>query len=173
MGKELEDKSENILEDSKIEFYEKQLERVNYWLSFAEAKNAALIVLNFAALTFLATLFQYAPVICSISMIFFLASSFICIYSFYPNESSNTEDNLLFFGDVSKHNEAQEYVKLVSEKYFSGTDDNRNIDKLLMDYSDEILINSKITRKKYKAFRKSIIIDCLGLISCVLAIIIA
>ena len=31
-----------------ISFFEKQLERVNYWLSYAETKNAAMIALNVA-----------------------------------------------------------------------------------------------------------------------------
>ena len=33
-----------------VEFYEKNLERVNYWLQFAEAKNAAVIAFIVAIL---------------------------------------------------------------------------------------------------------------------------
>ena len=35
----------------KIEFYEKNLDRINYWLQFAEAKNAAVIAFVVAILT--------------------------------------------------------------------------------------------------------------------------
>ena len=35
-----------------ISFFEKQLERVNYWLSYAETKNAAMIALNVAMFFF-------------------------------------------------------------------------------------------------------------------------
>ena len=42
----------SILDDKKIknveEFFSTQLERTNYWLSFAEAKNAGLLAINIA-----------------------------------------------------------------------------------------------------------------------------
>lgn len=36
-----------------VSFLDSQLDRVNYWLSFAEAKNGALLALNVAALALL------------------------------------------------------------------------------------------------------------------------
>ena len=38
------------MKQKKIDFYEKNLDRVNYWLQFAEAKNAAIIAFVVAAL---------------------------------------------------------------------------------------------------------------------------
>lgn len=36
-----------------VDFLNSQLDRINYWLSFAEAKNGALLALNVAALALL------------------------------------------------------------------------------------------------------------------------
>lgn len=184
-----------MMNDERVLFLEKQLERVNYWLSFAEAKNAGLIVVNTTALSFLTGLFQYASTVCSVAMIGLLASSFICVISFWPNMSSNSSSicqepkdkesgqqvsipknqNLLFYRDISEIKTVKEYFTcLDNKKYFScNSNEQGDVNGVLNDYADEILINSRITVRKNECFKKAILIDCLCLVVCIVAVIIA
>ena len=76
------------MEQNLEEHLEKQLERVNSWLSFAEAKNVGLIAANIAMLAVIIGLFQEAPVFCVVAGIITLISCALCLISFMPNLSS-------------------------------------------------------------------------------------
>lgn len=168
-------------------YFKEQLDRTNQWLSFAEAKNAALIVLDTAIIGFIVKLFLDAilktydysislnfsikPVhVFSLLLIIFLFSLLISIASFLPNLSSEKTKtksdnmvetyNLLFFGDLAKFNSTDDYIRYVCRKYsFS---DNYIEHPLIIDYANEILINSKIAVRKYQLFRKAVYFSIVG-----------
>jgi len=134
-------------------------ENVNNWLKFAEAKNGALIALNSAMIFGLVrammnnkNLYIESYVNC---MIFLLVVSIVmAILSFIPKlkypyikfDIPSKNDNLLYFGDVSKYSE-EEY----SKKLMKIIEKSEN-DKLDKFYIQQIVINSKITYIKYKQF---------------------
>lgn len=66
-----------------LSHFENQFERTNYWLSFAEAKNGAIIAINVALIAVLITIFDKAPIFCIVAVIFFLISCSISLISFY------------------------------------------------------------------------------------------
>lgn len=65
------------------EHFEKQLDRINTWLSFAEAKNAALIVFDVAMLTIFADVYSKYTLFSTILIVIFLISGILCLYSFF------------------------------------------------------------------------------------------
>lgn len=162
---------ENIKANNELlEYLEKQLEKTNYWLSFAEAKNGALIALNIALIVALSSIFDKSPICCTICIIIFILSSLFCLYAFFPNEKSKAENkeakvkeeklNLLFYGDISKITTVEKFIELVRKRY------NFNVKSgvLEFDIANEIIQNSRITNKKYKLFAYAVKIDVLALI---------
>ena len=95
-------------------FLEKQLDRTNYWLSFAEAKNAALIAFNVAIIAFIAEFQEDLPIFSTVIMILSVVSTVICLISFIPITNNCTtinthatavtpneqKDNLIFWHDI-------------------------------------------------------------------------
>lgn len=76
-----------------ISFFEKQLERVNYWLSYAETKNAAMIALNVAICAALISM-SLSDRLYVIAMVGLLVSTIILMVSFFPflaNKASKKE----------------------------------------------------------------------------------
>lgn len=155
-----------------IEFLEKEFERVNNWLSFAEAKNGALFAVNIAIMSVLMSNFDKAPIVCTIAMLIFLFSNFVCLTSMFPNtqsrpdrlNDSKMEDlNLLFFGDIEKISTTEEYIDLTVRRYFSH-DKFDLTDKLIYDLASEVLINSRITAVKYNKFKYAVKVDVLALV---------
>ena len=71
--------------NNRIEFLKDHFERINYWLSFAEAKNGALVAVNIAIMALIIDLFSYAPCLCAFILCCLTISSIICIVSFWPN----------------------------------------------------------------------------------------
>lgn len=103
------------------EHFEKQLQQTNYWLSFAEAKNAAIIVFNVTLIGLLFDSLNENHIMFLISSILFVVSCLISLYSFLPNMNSkakntideeNCERNLIFYGDIAKIGKTEEYIKL-------------------------------------------------------------
>ena len=78
--------TEENLEQNKelVDFFEKQFDKINYWLSFAEAKNGALIALNVAIMAALISIFEVIPVLSALIIILLVISSIICLLSFMP-----------------------------------------------------------------------------------------
>ncbi len=68
-----------------VDFLKEQLERTNYWLSFAEAKNGAVIALNIAIMTIMVDLYSYAPTLCTVVLSLLTVSCIICLISFLPD----------------------------------------------------------------------------------------
>lgn len=155
------------------EFLKEQLERVNYWLSFGEAKNGALIAINMALMALLIELFKYAPLLCTITLICLALSNCICLLSFVPDLTSNNAGNsnsidiksinLLFYSDIAKLDKEQyidalkiEYTDLFDKESFEG--------KRELDYVSEIYTNSCIAARKYHLFRKAVYIDLIAMV---------
>ena len=152
--------------------FENQLERTNFWLSFAEAKNGAIIAINVALIAVLITIFDKAPIFCVIAISCFLASCTLGLISFIPNTKSrpdvNTmtsgeELNLLFYGDVASIETTERYIELSINRYFSGRGMTL-VNKLVYDLASEVLINSWITIKKYNCFKNAVKLDFMALV---------
>ncbi len=163
-------KNDIELKNKMIEHFEKQLERTNYWLSFAEAKNGALIAINVALTAALITLFDKAPIFCIIAISFYLVSCILSLISFIPNTNSrpeakvilnNENNNLLFYGDIATIGNTEKYIELSIKKYFPGQRILVN-DRLVYDLASEIIINSRITTKKYRDFKRALKVDFLA-----------
>lgn len=171
---------ENI-EQKTEDYFEKQLERVNSWLSFAEAKNAGLIAVNVAMLAVVIGFFQEAPVFCVIAGVVTLISCAFCLISFSPVFNSeklrwkipkykpDKEYNLIFYMDIAEISDIDTYMKLVNKNYFGGK---AVFDKKSNDLAFEIMENCKITMNKYNWFRIALKSDLVALI-CVVVLFIA
>lgn len=155
--------------DKLILHFEKQLERTNYWLSFAEAKNGAIIAINVALMAVLISIFDMAPIFCIIAISCFLVSCSVSLFSFIPNTKSrpdanatlnDNELNLLFFGDIALIGTTERYIQLNINRYFSGCE--ISVNSLIYDLASEVLINSQIASKKYGDFKWAVKIDFLA-----------
>jgi hypothetical protein len=140
---------------------------VNNWLKFAEAKNAALVAFNSAAV---AGIMQAYPtdkpdlmVFKGIMIALFSISICISIYTFLPIlsktfsyqkyeeskfESEKPNLNSLFYGHHCKITSKQ-LLTLINIKT---PIENQKIPNLEMDIADQIITNSEITMSKYKLF---------------------
>lgn len=142
------------------EFLEKQFDRVNTWLSFAEAKNGVLIAFNIAVVTAIVDLLNEVTVISAVCIISLILSTSIALISFFPDTKTTTKDvpaladaetdslNLIFYGDISKLNYEQ-YRELVCKRYLSIS----SLDNYQDDLCKEIHYNSKIAMRKYCFFK--------------------
>lgn len=153
---------------------EKQLEHINTSLSFAEAKNIALIAFNVAMMSLLNDLYTENKIFFCITLLFIVTSSLVSILSFRPNLSSRAkknkdnsnnmhESNLIFFGNIAKIDNENSFLKYTAKRYFSKTNFD-NFDNILIDLASEILINSKITYKKNIYFKNALILDVVCLL---------
>ena len=168
------------------EFFSTQLERTNYWLSFAEAKNAGLIAINIAIIGILMEKGKILEMGRVAVLLCLLASSIICIVSFYPNmkskekkEQTSEAKNLVFYRDIAEFESEEKYTTKVLNDYFGinreDTDaTNRDdVSALSADLAAEVFINSKITVRKYSTFRWSVILDIVALAGLALLLVIA
>lgn len=170
------------MEQNLEEYLEKQLERVNSWLSFAEAKNVCLIAANIAMLAVIIGLFQEAPVFCVVAGIVTLISCALCLISFMPNLSSevlrrkkqkyNSQKtyNLIYYKDIDEIGDAKIYVELIKKKYY---EDKASITNKANDLADEIIVNSQITMNKYTWFGYALKVDLLAIACIVILFIVA
>lgn len=161
---------------------EKQLEHTNYWLAFAEAKNAALLALNIAVIAVCSDMYsrdssdRVSMQILFITILFYIVSSAIALVSFSPNMATKSkadvavslfqDRNLLFYGNIALIPSAKDLLKQVRDKYFIDmkiTDKCLMENKLLIDLGDEIIINSQITTSKLKLFKIALTLDIVAL----------
>ena len=77
------------MENNNRDFHEKNLERVNYWLQFAEAKNAAIIAFIVAILAVIFSIEEQNDIILVIITTIYVAALVIAIISFYPKYKKN------------------------------------------------------------------------------------
>ena len=147
---------------------------VNEWLRFAEAKNGALLGFNSALLlaivnilmtnTNKTNLYIYSYLL---SGVFFIGISCITlILSFFPEtlRSKNLQkeknivfNNYLYFGHLAKY-DAEDFYK-ASKKQYSKKEEFEK------DLAEQIVINSKISAKKYKFFRIAMLFLTCGLLT--------
>lgn len=162
------------------DFLKEQLERTNYWLSFAEAKNAALVALNIAVIA-VCTQIDFLDVTMQVLLcVLFIASTFCCLKSFSPkiNNKATGDDtiatenyNLIFYADVVKIGNADKYLDKLQENYeFEFHEKEKNECR---DLAEEIIINSEITMSKYRLFKKAIKIDMITILVFIVCLIIA
>lgn len=151
-----------------IVFFEKQLERVNYWLSYAETKNAAMIALNVAMCAVFISM-SLPGSLYAVVMVGLLVSTIILMISFFPflgnkvskKKKEKTEDNYIFFGDIALTNNANDYISKVDIRYFNGKQQSNENSKLVLDLANEIIYNSRLARRKFVVFRLALGIDIL------------
>ena len=163
-------------------YFEKQLERVNSWLSFAEAKNAGLFAANIAILVVVIGLFNTVPVFCVVAGIITMASCAVCLCSFRPifnsklirkgviKYDSHKDYNLIFYMDIAEIDDLNIYISLVNKRYFSNKGYFSNKAK---DLAYEVMENCKITREKYRMFSKAVLIDLVAFVSIIILFIAA
>ena len=159
-------------------YFENQFEYVYKWLSFAEAKKAALVAFNVAVLKVANDIKDIPTGLKIFILILLIVSLIIALKSFFPDLSSKVEDsesefnenkNLIFFQDIAQIPNEHALLKLVKKKYFPEEDDNYIENKYLLDLSSEILINSRIALNKYKSFRTALYIDMIAIVSIMFA----
>lgn len=163
------------------QFLDRQLERTNYWLSFAEAKNAALLAFNIAVIAFVADFQKDLPVMSTLVMFVFIIASLVCLRSFLPNDTSRPDpgpkylstDNLLFWKDIAYFEDEEKYLARVIEQYYPDATINDSERKMFLDFSSEIVINSRIAMAKYNLFSWALRIDFLAFLLSVVLLILA
>jgi hypothetical protein len=163
------------------QFLDRQLERTNYWLSFAEAKNAALLAFNIAVIAFVADFQKDLPVMSTLVMFVFIIASLVCLRSFLPNDTSRPDpgpkylstDNLLFWKDIAYIEDDKKYLTRVIEQYYPATTANDLERKMLLDFSSEIVINSRIALAKYNLFTWALRIDFIAFLLSVVMLMLA
>lgn len=149
---------------------------INDWLKFAEQKNSTLIVLNAGLIWGVARILNnsviddsYFFVFIYIAYTLLIVSTLICIYSFMPilknrwwlkKDKKDETDNIFYFGDIAKYNSI-DYLILLQKKCDLKDYSVTNLEK---DYSQQIVINSKIALDKYNNFKVSSQLTTLGII---------
>lgn len=162
---------------------------VNEWLKFAEAKNAALIAFNLGSIFGAATVltqkdvsipqpisnYLYSFIILSIVGLFFALFSFLPqtkielvlsnkIEDLFLFKNSKIEDNLLFYGYISNCDRDLYLSKLCE----SCNKDVKDCSQLELDYINQILVNSRITVRKYLYFSFALFFTIIALLSPIL-----
>lgn len=157
-----------------IDFFEKQLERVDKWLHYAEAKNGALMVFYMAILS---ADKDAIKVLCKVSPnLALLLPIFITLLSFLPKikilkvdwlkkflkkmsfrkKKKTKNQNLIFFYCISRYPNEEEYAKDVLQCYFKNIRLSKEENKQVMDLAYEIYSNSIIANRKFNYFRWSL-----------------
>lgn len=152
------------------DFLEKSLDRVNYWLQFAETKHAALIAFLVAVLAVLHSGdFINLYIFKLIMTIIYLGALVISIISFFPRYDKDTSrstgmyknnDNLLFWKDIAKYSE-HDFLKKMYKDFFEK--EKQNFDKEEKQYVEEIIINARIAKYKFDLFRTATIVVVVGI----------
>lgn len=166
----------------RVEFYQKNLDSVNYWLQFAETKNAATIAFVSAVLAIIhSSNIINNEVFKIIITIGYIVSLSISLCSYFPITKSipiikkipiiknitttknfnafvsdgtyKEKDNYLFWGDIAKYS-VDDYLKLVNVD-FGGNSENSST-PLEEKYAEEIIINARIAKTKYDLFEFSL-----------------
>lgn len=159
-----------------------ELERVDKWLSFGEAKNAALVAFNVAVLS--VNMDFGFPLLLTILRLFTVLSMAISLMSFWPNMGKKVGDiklklylnapgmnNYLYFLDIACLNNGTEYLQIVKSRYLIEEIDITGT--YCCDLANEIIVNSRIAVKKYKYFQMALMFDFIALFFVVLIFICA
>lgn len=159
-----------------------ELERVDKWLDFGEAKNAALVAFNVAVLS--VNMDFGFPLLLTILRIFTVLSMAISLLSFWPNMGKKVGDiklklylndsgtnNYLYFFNIACLNDGTEYLQIVKSRYLIEEIDITRT--YCCDLANEIIINSWIAVKKYQYFHMALMFDFIALFFVVLIFICA
>ncbi|MCM1257859.1 MAG: DUF5706 domain-containing protein [Roseburia sp.] len=141
------------------DFLNKSLDSMNYWLQFAETKNAAMIafVVAMLAVIYGGEVINHLVLKIVITIIYVI-SLLLSVISFYPKYKKDVwacdgtyevNDNLLFWKDISKYS-VNDYLKAVSGKLFQ--DENERFDLFQRMYAEEMITNARIAKAKYLLF---------------------
>lgn len=159
-----------------MNFLQENLERINSWLHFVEAKNAALAAFHIALLAALlgSSLFRQHDELFCLVMIALLAATAIVLWSFkpvnhtlYKPEQGNVHPNLLHYAYVASL-DAGEYLSRLRTDYWQ-TDTSPQ--QLELDYAEEIIQNARITLWKQTCFKIAFYIDLAILLAvCILVL---
>jgi hypothetical protein len=150
---------------------------VNDWLKFAETKNTVLLTVNGAGFFVLLQIFnseKKLPDIISKSLwifaFFLLVSILIHLFSLLPNIAKHhygrgnildpNQENLLFFGSIAKYT-APNYLKAIYLHYEQQII--TTYDEHELDLAEQIVINSKITARKFNLFKQGLYCSIFGL----------
>lgn len=146
--------------DKKVEFYEKNLERVNYWLQFAETKNAAVIafIVAMLAVIYSGDVIEnvYFKIILTVIYVISLVASLISFFPKYKKDVNvsagqyKTEDNILFWDDIAKYS-IEDYINKVN--VVNANEENTNFSETERIYAEEIITNARIAQFKYNMFK--------------------
>jgi len=151
------------MDDKVYNFLDTQLERVSQWLTFAEAKNIALITFSVAVVALFFDIIGNST-IAIFSLVLSALSCGFALWSFFPQTDSipkndalnrtgecNSRINLVFWKDIASLCDDKEYLKQIDEYYFK-TNGAILEDRHCIDLSRSIVVNSRIARYKYKLF---------------------
>jgi len=155
---------------------------VNNWLTHAEAKNAALVAFNVACLSFLWDM----NITTAIKILYYivcagmLISTILALISFFPKMGKETKDqsahsdhdNLIFYVDIAKYNKEQ-YIKAIFKQYAKMDILDTEVQKIEMDFAEEITYNATVVIRKYKWFNYAIKTEILMLVILVITLIVA
>lgn len=156
---------------------------INDWLKFAEAKSATLIACNGALIFGISRVISsYEPkgaclLYLIVVTILCVLSISICFLSIIPSLSMPWEkkpsgvsdkDNLIYFSDIAKYTPLA-YLNALKVKLELN---NFEVTGYQKDLSNQIIINSVIADRKYRAFKKAIWLTLSAVISPVLALLI-
>lgn len=143
----------------RIDFYEKNLERVNYWLQFAEAKNAAMIAFVVAMLAVIYSFFSNIIMLVILSLVYVIAL-IISTLSMFPKGNMNTnirdgdyveeKDNYLYWKDIAKYSKT-DYIEKVNKQFFDNNSSETTSRQEFM-LAEEIITNARIAKYKYYMF---------------------
>lgn len=155
---------------------------VNSWLTHAETKNAAIIAFNIACLSSIWDMkdVNEVKVLVYFICIGMVLSTIMALISFFPKMGKKNEnksihsgsDNLIFYKDIAKYSK-EEYIKAVFKQYMQIDILDSEIQKIEMDFSEEITYNAFITITKYKWFNNALRTEIVMLILLAFAIVIA
>lgn len=172
-------------------FFDKEFAIINHWLSFAEAKNAAVIALDTALIGIFTRIIVSETVsqnkcllIFTITVLVLIITSLIlALVSFLPimvsekslivaaynrfinvlkHDSTKENKNYVFYRDIARLEKAEKYLEMLRYNYSFPYFNNN---QYLNDMAQEIYINSQVTVSKFIYFRlsTSILIVALGL----------
>lgn len=165
------------MEKEKKELLKEIFDNVNYWLAFAEAKNAGLLAFNIATLALLFSMEKINTVGYILSVIILISTFFVFLAlwsrfaAIWENKDEPEEkDNLLYYRDIAKYSEEKFLLKF-HENYFNESLTNiDSVDPYIRNIASEIRTNAKITSRKFDLFNTALIVDIFALIVAVVAV---
>lgn len=153
------------------EMLEKVFANINYWLTFAEAKNAANLAFVAAVLAIVNDI-QAEQCVESVCVFVVGLSGLFSLLSFFPKVGSKvcmkikklmnnmqepSEKNLLFYEHI-QYMTGEQYLEKIHKEYFKQNVPNV-LNKKEVDIANEIVFNASITSDKYLFFKCSVILD--------------